>query len=1236
MNALNMITRFLMAGQTRAARRTKLRQAAEPLATYWRHLRLCALWMGLAAAADAAEPQAWEMSAADVANASTGKSRTTHLVDLGNGMQVAELDEALQLETYGLQAHLTEGWWRVILRLRPDRVAKPDEHLDIKLWNPHGSPGAFRFISAFAPSEFGPGGQPLSLTRILRIGPANGNLGMGVNGGWKGLQIEGIRFEPLTAAVFLEAVKADRLVYGTQESGTVSVALRNSVAAPQRARLVVEVESGLGQPVTLHDAEIEIPAAGAAAHLVTVKLPVQAEYGHQLRAVLYRPGKDGEVLGEARDWFYVSDKPVRIGHLRAWPSDRDYEPKNIEQFVADQRRICFPLSEFTFWAPDDYMMLVPPAGKERWWSGQTLAQVSTATIKARIAALHAQGMKAISYTDLRCAFGFRVVELFRQHPEWSDWGPHANSFSPDEIAIQVREDDNERFDPQAPNKARFGARGVYAPMTGNPAAVDYHINQLVASTKYFDWDGFRYDDYCDYDFRTTDLLGNQVPYRGFTVPVLVTRLRNAIEQAKPGIIYGRNFEWTPRVGASSGENWVTQVNGTPDLETPMPLDAPLLAESDYYTEHLRNDGLHLQERTTAYWGDGTNWEEVADKLNRLGNNAARRGGHAYAITPAHNYAIDGRTMTALMLAGRVHLAYYASEWQVPYLRLAARHCDLLYGDTLRPAPAGTLTVDARGGREVWWQRYVRVLESAPGKRVYLVHLINPPVKPGVDVKNTLPPPPATDLALNWSLPKGWNAERAWQLTADNGEGLETSINPDPKCEYTTVAPGGAPRRESLPLRTALEGVAVTVPSVVQWSIVAIECSGPEADRLPDWRFPLPPQPAVPTEFTTAPATSPVSPNAFSPHVFAASHPVWKKQTGRVADPACREGKAVEVKAPLQTEIYFNGVRGGLYQFILRVKTPSAPPAGATLHLRSWPAGQAWVVEKDFPLEGLTPGTWTDLNIEAEVGHDHGNCGVAVSGGWDGLLIDQLAVRELKAQSEADSFAQQKLRPWPADLAPAADGGAFCVGGLWHELLGLSAALQQLDVPMTKVNWYSYAGEHTWDGPKLKKPEDLAKYRLLVLADVDLRTLSLEQRAWLKGWVEAGGSLLLTGGPYGLGCGWWQESDLLAPILPATLKPYDLQPAATPLRLQGAGPLAALELPANATTVWLHDLAPKPGAEVALTAGGKPALILGQAGKGRVALLALAPLGEDIAGAWWRSDAGEKITEATCRWLLRQR
>ena len=34
----------------------------------------------------------------------------------------------------------------------------------------------------------------------------------------------------------------------------------------------------------------------------------------------------------------------------------------------------------------------------------------------------------ISYTDLRVAFGFRVVELFRQHPEWSNPGPSGRKY----------------------------------------------------------------------------------------------------------------------------------------------------------------------------------------------------------------------------------------------------------------------------------------------------------------------------------------------------------------------------------------------------------------------------------------------------------------------------------------------------------------------------------------------------------------------------------------------------------------------------------------------------------------------------------------------------------------------------------------------------------------------------------------------------------------------------------------
>jgi hypothetical protein len=1176
---------------------------------------------GAAAQGPDTAPGPWTLTAAEIAASLKTAAR---LLPATNDLpQRMVLWEAMNYEHYSFQAHLPPGWYRLTFMLIPDRAAQAGESLEFQLWNPNGSPGAFRFTTDITPGEFGAGGKPVAVTRNLYVGPANGNLGMLLRGGWPGLALTGLVFEPLAAPVFVESIQADRLLYTTAQAGSATVRLLNGGPQPATVWLTVELQAGLDDPVVLHDGAVTVPATtGSTAYELPISFPSQRSYGHQLRAVLRRTDKQGEVLGDVRDWFYVSDHPVRIGQLFGWGSDNDYvpDPANIQDHVGQMRANLFPLAEMEFWAPDDYGLLVTPPGQTRWWAGQTLARLSQATMQARIQALHAQGMKALAYTDLRIDFGYRIAEIFRLHPTWANWDANDTdmAWAPSQITQQLRENDAERFSPQAPNKPLFGAQGVWGLQTGNPAVVDYHVNQLIASVKLFDWDGFRYDDYYDYDFPSVDLLGRKMPFQGFTVPVLVARQRAALEAVKPGIIYGHNMEWTQKApGAAS-------LYGQ-DLETPMPADTPP-HEGDGYTPLVRDDGLHLQERGTTYWDNGVSWKLIGDDLYCLGDNATRRGGQAYAINRAHSWANDARTFTALAFASGVHLAYNCSDWQRPYLRLAAQYCGLLYGDTLQPAPDGTLSLQATGGRAPWWQRYVRVLEPQPGRRIYLVHLINPPVQPGVDAKNQSAPPTATGLALTWRFPPGWKAERAWEITADRTAGSDMS-----------GAPTAVPVQRPLPLHA--DGGATTLPpvDVVQWSIVAVECSGSPEDRLPQWRFPLPPVPAQPTQFTTEPVAPGYTPNGFPPVIMAANHGFWKLQTGRVPDATCVAGEAVVVNGPLKTEGYFHGVQGGRYRFAVRVKSPALPPPGARLHLNVWPAGRAWNVDQDLPLDTLQPGVWTDLVLDADIGSDRGNCGVQVLGGWDGLLIDRLEISEVKPWSEAQRLAEQKLRPWPPGLAPNPNGGAWCLPGLWHEFLGLEPALQVCGVPMATASWYIWRDQRGWGGPPLNKPEDLAQYRLVVLANIDLRSLTLEQREWLRGWVEAGGSLLMTGGPYAFGRGWWQESDLIAPLLPATLQPYDLRPlgADQPLLLKGAGPLAGLRLPAGAAANWLHELTPKPGATVALTAGGKPALVLGEVGKGRVALLALASLGPDIPGAWWRSNAGEEITQATCRWLLRQ-
>ena len=277
---------------------------------------LLAGWLAasVAAPAPAAETAAgpWTLTPASIA---AGIKTAARVVSAAAGAtERLVLDEPIYLERYSLQQDLTHGWYRLTFMLLPDRAAQAGETLEFALWNPHGSPGMFRFTTAISPEEFGPGGKPVEVTRNLYVGPANGNIGMYLKGGWPGLAVAGLRFEPLTAPVFLESVRADRLLYGTTQEGHAMVRLLNGGPQPATVWLTVQLQAGLDDPLALSDGQITVPpTAGSNAYEVTIAFPPQRPCGHQLRAVLRRTDQQGEVLGDVRDWFYVSDHAVRIG-----------------------------------------------------------------------------------------------------------------------------------------------------------------------------------------------------------------------------------------------------------------------------------------------------------------------------------------------------------------------------------------------------------------------------------------------------------------------------------------------------------------------------------------------------------------------------------------------------------------------------------------------------------------------------------------------------------------------------------------------------------------------------------------------------------------------------------------------------------------------------------------------------------------------------------------------------------
>jgi uncharacterized membrane protein len=170
--------------------------------------------------------------------------------------------------------------------------------------------------------------------------------------------------------------------------------------------------------------------------------------------------------------------------------------------------------------------------------------------------------------------------------------------------------------------------------------------------------------------------------------------------------------------------------------------------------------------------------------------------------------------------------------------------------------------------------------------------------------------------------------------------------------------------------------------------------------------------------------------------------------------------------------------------------------------------------------------------------------------------------------------------------------------------------------------------------------ELFGYNTVVLSDVNYKAVGDIGFEMLCDYVEQGGSLLVTGGPYAFGNGEFEETRFLQ-VLPVTLSgPFDLKWAGKgqswPLTpASDSHPvLAGVSFARNPRVFCHHFVTPKEGAEVVLKAGDQPALVLGRYGRGKVAVLTLSPTGEAAAGEteWWAWDGWPQLVGNLFTWL----
>jgi len=118
------------------------------------------------------------------------------------------------------------------------------------------------------------------------------------------------------ADVTVTKVWPDKLRYDFETPGKITITLKNASQVQQRAgKLTLTLHSALDREETLYDETVELAAGETKAidvPFTTGSKADGAEYGYEALAVW---SVDGKPVSSAREFFMITDSPLKIGHL---------------------------------------------------------------------------------------------------------------------------------------------------------------------------------------------------------------------------------------------------------------------------------------------------------------------------------------------------------------------------------------------------------------------------------------------------------------------------------------------------------------------------------------------------------------------------------------------------------------------------------------------------------------------------------------------------------------------------------------------------------------------------------------------------------------------------------------------------------------------------------------------------------------------------------------------------------
>lgn len=517
-------------------------------------------------------------------------------------------------------------------------------------------------------------------------------------------------------------VQVDKVLYAPGQAANGTITVRNFAAEARHIEVRCFEVTGLDDRRLVGTQPAEVPAGGDVTLHVAYNVG-SIEYGRELRAEVWQ---DGMALDNRCEPYSVADNvwKVALGSTSGGPigTAADYSLETIASQLREARRQYSNWFEKTFWAPDDWGVLTTPPGAS-WYSGQARRHENTEKLQFQIKTAHDLGMKAVTYGKCM-AGGLPGWELARQRPQWFSVDAYGRTMGrPADVwdLDHWQEGDKYKY---RDYKYDWTYRWVDLRRLD---ALDYGIDQLIASTRQFGWDGVRYD---SGGFRAHFVpKDGKVYYDGvdsFNARNM-RRTKERIWRAYPGFIFGYN-------------------TNDPVCEAASKASAPLTPTDPVgheFREMMAGGGLWMFEGMRDkpdFWGRRTykTWSDYATDMIQAIRTIRGYGGHvcfSYGDTELYKFMI-GTMIGAHDYVGERLRAGGSEDWG----RFLTRWSSFVWDHRLRALPdESKVTVNAAG--PLWWKGFSNELVVNRTQRYVIIHLMNPPVHDEcAKTKDELPAP----------------------------------------------------------------------------------------------------------------------------------------------------------------------------------------------------------------------------------------------------------------------------------------------------------------------------------------------------------------------------------------------------------------------------------------------------------------------------------------------------------------